>query len=263
MRDGQLQIALAQGKVVLVHCVEGGFHLGDTPAAVRANVHLLARRGVAYITIAHLFYRGVAANAPALPFLADSLYRLLFPQPREPLSELGKEMITAMVDEHVLIDVTHMSDPATAAALALLDQLDPGRQVPVIASHAACEFGAMEYSLSDAQVEAIARRRGVIGLIACTHYMAHGTTKPKPLTFDDSMDVICTHIDRIRRVTGSHDYAAFGSDLDGFIKPTLPGLGSPAGFAEVEQRLTQKYGPTAAQQICAGNAMRVLGYWGR
>jgi microsomal dipeptidase-like Zn-dependent dipeptidase len=261
--QNELQIALAQGKTVLVHCVEGGFHVGDTPAAVRENVHLLARRGVAYITIAHLFYRGVAANAPALPFMADSLYRLLFPQPKEPLSELGREMIAAMVDEHVLIDVTHMSDRATDAALALLDDLDPGRQVPILASHAACEFGNMEYNLSDKQVEAIARRRGVIGLIACTHYMAHGTVKPKPKTFDDSMDVIYAHIDRIRQVTGSHDYAAFGSDLDGFIKPTLPGLGSPAGFAEVEQRLTRKYGAAAAQQICSGNAMRVLGYWGR
>jgi microsomal dipeptidase-like Zn-dependent dipeptidase len=261
--QNDLQIALAQGQVALVHCVEGGFHVGATPAAVRDNVHLLARRGVAYITLAHLFYRGVAANAPALPFMADSLYRLLFPQPNEPLSELGKEMIRAMVDEHVLIDVTHMSDPATGATLALLDELDPARQVPVIASHAACEFGNLEYNLSDRQVEAIARRRGVIGLIAGTHYMAPGTAKPQPRTFDDTMDVMFAHIDRIRQVTGSHDHAALGSDLDGFIKPTLPGLGSPAGFAEVEQRLTRKYGATVAQQICSGNAMRVLGYWGR
>ncbi len=260
--QNEMQIALAQGKVALVHCVEGGFHLGDTPAAVRDNVRLLARRGVAYITIAHLFWRGVAANAPAVPFMADWLYRLLFPQPKQPLSELGKEMIRAMVDEHVLIDVTHMSDPATDATLALLDQLDPGRQVPVIAGHAACEFGNREYNLSDGQTDSIARRRGVIGLIACTHYMAHGTAKPKPKTFDDSMDVIFMHIDRIRQVTGSHEYTAFGSDLDGFIKPTLPGLESPAAFAEVEQRLAQKYGAAAAQQICSGNAMRVLGYWG-
>lgn len=260
--QNELQIALAQGRVVLVHAVEGGFHLGDTPAAVRDNVRLLARRGVAYITIAHLFWRQVATNAPALPFMADSLYRTLFPQPAQPLTELGKAMIEAMVDEHVLIDVTHMSDPATDAALALLDELDPGRQVPVIATHAACEFGSREYNLADRHIDAIAKRRGVIGLIACTHYMAHGTAIPKPKTFDDSMDVICTHIDRIRQVTGSHDYAAFGSDLDGFIKPTLPGLESPSGFAEVEERMTQKYGAVAAKQICSGNAMRVLGYWG-
>jgi len=261
--QNELQIALAQGKVALVHAVEGGFHLGDTPAAVRDNVRLLARRGVAYITIAHLFWRQVATNAPALPFMADSLYRLLFPQPKEPLTELAKAMIEAMLDEHILIDVTHMSDPATDATLALLDHLDPGHTVPVIASHAAYEFGDREYNLSHQQIQAVANRKGVIGLIACPHYMAQGTTKPKPKTFDDSMEVIYAHIDRIRQITGSHEYTAFGSDQDGFIKPTLPGLETPAGFAEVEERLAQKFGAATAQQICSGNAMRVLGYWAR
>ncbi len=258
----ELQIGLAQGKTVLVHCVEGGFHVGDTPAAVRDHVRQLARRGVAYITVAHLFWRHVAANAPAIPFLPDWLYRLLFPQPREPLSELGRAMIEAMIDEHVLIDVTHMSDPATAATLALLDQLDPAGQVPVFASHAAYEFGDREYNLKDKEIEAIARRKGVIGLIACPHYMAEGTAKPHPETLDDTMDLIYLHVDRIRQVTGSHDYTAFGSDHDGFIKPALPGLDSPAGFAEVETRLAQKYGAAVAQQICSGNAMRVLECWG-
>ena len=50
-----------------VHCIEGGFHLGATPEEVTANVHELADRGVLYITLAHLFWRRVAANTPALP----------------------------------------------------------------------------------------------------------------------------------------------------------------------------------------------------
>ena len=52
-----------------MHCIEGGFHLGATPEEVTAHVHELADRGVAYITLAHLFWRRVATNAPALPFL--------------------------------------------------------------------------------------------------------------------------------------------------------------------------------------------------
>ena len=62
--------------------IEGGFALGATPAEIDANVAELARRGVAYVTLAHLFWRGVATNAPALPFLPDWLYRLVFPRPR-------------------------------------------------------------------------------------------------------------------------------------------------------------------------------------
>ncbi|HYR31335.1 MAG TPA: membrane dipeptidase, partial [Gemmatimonadales bacterium] len=65
----QLDAARAQGKVALIHAVEGGFHLGDTPERVRDNVARLAGHGVAYVTLAHLFWRDIATNAPALPFL--------------------------------------------------------------------------------------------------------------------------------------------------------------------------------------------------
>ena len=63
-----------------MHCVEGGFHLGATPQQVDANVTALAGRGVAYVTLAHLFWRRVAANAPAIPFIPDGCMCALFPQ---------------------------------------------------------------------------------------------------------------------------------------------------------------------------------------
>ena len=34
------------------------------------------------MTVAHLLYRQVATNAPALPFMSDSTYNRLFPQPQ-------------------------------------------------------------------------------------------------------------------------------------------------------------------------------------
>lgn len=260
-RYADLDAALAAGKVALIHAIEGGFHVGDTPAAVHANVHQLAKKGVAYITVAHLFWRQIATNAPAIPFLPDWLYRLLFPEPKAPLGELGRVLIEAMVQEHVLIDVTHMSDAATDATLTLLDQLDPQRSVPVLAGHAACLFGSLEYNIDDRHIAAIARRQGVIGLITGTHYMADGLRTPK--NFDESMKVIFRHIDHIRDVAGSHDFTGFGSDLDGFIKPTLPGLETPAAFAFVEQQLVQRYGDDSARKICSGNALRVLRHWGQ
>ena len=81
--------ALATGRVGFVHCVEGGFHLGAEPDEVAANVRALAARGVRYITLAHLFYRRVATNAPAIPFLPDRLYAAVFPQPESGLTDLG------------------------------------------------------------------------------------------------------------------------------------------------------------------------------
>jgi microsomal dipeptidase-like Zn-dependent dipeptidase len=256
----QLATILHDGKVALIHAVEGGFHLGDTPEQVHRNVHTLATTyGVAYITIAHLFWRKVATNSPGVPFLPDKTYGFLFPQPALGLCQLGIAVVEAMVHEHILIDLTHMSEHAIDDTLQLLDRLDPASTVPVIATHSACRLGGLAYNLSNRHIKAIEKRRGVVGLIACRHYMADGLARPRK--FDDSMGVICRHIDKIHQVTGSHDSAAFGSDMDGFIRPTLPGLETPVAFKSVEERLLHAYGPGPAQQICSGNAMRVLSYW--
>ena len=75
---------MAQDKIAFVHCVEGGFHLGGTPGSVDDAVKQLAARGVAYVTLAHLFWRQVATNAPAIPFLPTWLYRL---RSRSPMTD--------------------------------------------------------------------------------------------------------------------------------------------------------------------------------
>src|SRR5205823_13546128 len=154
---------------------EGGFHLGDTPQHVRENVRRLAAHGVAYVTLAHLFWRDVATNAPALPFLPDWLYGVLFPQPSTGLSDLGKAALDAMVEEHILIDLTHMSERAMNETFVRLDMLDPDARVPVVVSHGAYRFGGLRYNLRDHQIRAIAARAGVVGLIVCKHYMADGS----------------------------------------------------------------------------------------
>ncbi len=69
-----------------MHCIEGGFHLGPDPDAVAGEIAHLADRGVFYITLAHLIFRGVAANAPALPMFSDEQYNAIFDQPDEGLS---------------------------------------------------------------------------------------------------------------------------------------------------------------------------------
>lgn len=86
--------------------------------------------------------------------------------------------------------------------------------------------------------------------------MSEGMSDPQ--TFDDSMNVLIQHIEHIHTVTNSYDHIGFGTDLDGFIKPTLPGFEKPQAFAEIEARLIDRYGTDIAERICSGNAMRVL-----
>ncbi len=249
---------LAGGRVALLHCVEGGFHLGDTPKAVDRAVTALAGRGVAYIVLPHLLWRGVATNSPALPFLPDWLYRALFPQPKLGLSELGSAAVKAMVREGVLIDLSHMSTAALADTFDLLDDLDPDRRVPVFASHSAFRFGRQEYGVDEQTTELIASRGGVVGLIFAQHQLNDGVRRLRTKSFDESFEVICRHLERIAEISGSHEHAAIGSDFDGFIKPTMGGLESMTDMARLEQSLRDRFGDQNAERICSGNALRVL-----
>ena len=161
----QLDAAIDACKVALVPCIEGGFHVGPGVDDAGEHVRELAQAGVAYITVAHLFYRRVATNANAIPFIPDRAYRHFWPQPEHGLTKLGRAVIEAMVAERVLVDVTHMSQPALDATFDLLDTIDPGKEVPVLASHGAVRFDDHPYNLSRATIERIAARKGVIGLI--------------------------------------------------------------------------------------------------
>ena len=254
----ELDRTLNEGKVALIHCVEGGFHLGSTEKEVAAGVSRLARRGVAYVTLAHLVWRHIATDAPAIPFLPDWLYRRLFPQPAEGLSDLGKAAVRTMVQERVLIDLSHMSDQSVSDTLSYLDGVDGDKRIPVIASHSCFRFASQEYALTEDTIRRIAERKGVVGLIMAQHQLCDGLSRLRVRSLDRSIEIICDHVDRIASVTGSHDHVAIGSDLDGFIKPTMGGIESMADMARLERELRRRYGEGIARNICFGNALRVL-----
>ena len=67
----------------------------------------------------------------------------------------------------------------------------------------------------------------------------------------------CAHVDAIHAVTGSHDHVAIGSDLDGFIKPTMSGIESAEHLALLEDPLREAY-PGDADAILSGNVVRVV-----
>jgi microsomal dipeptidase-like Zn-dependent dipeptidase len=257
-----LDRAVADGKTAMVHCVEGGFALGADDAQVRRTVATLAQRGVAYVTVAHLFWRRVATNAPALPFLPDAWYHRLFHQPAGlGLSDLGRTAVDALAEHRVLIDVTHMSRTSFTETLERLDRRRRTCGVPVIASHGACRLGpgAPEYNLTQDEIVRIARRDGVIGLIVCTHYL-HPARRGAPKTLAASIEVLCRHIDQVVEWTNGFDHVAIGTDLDGYIKPALPGLDHMSAMIDLQRCLHDRYGAVDAAKICSANALRMLHY---
>jgi microsomal dipeptidase-like Zn-dependent dipeptidase len=249
--------AMKAGEVAFIHCIEGAFAVGATEAEVTRNVQELARMGVAYITLAHLFWRGVAQNAPAIPFVPDWIYKAAFPmRGNVGLTRLGEAAVRAMLEHHVLVDITHMNQKAIDHTFRLLDPT-----TPVIASHIACRLGGAEYNLTDDVIREVGRRGGVLGVIVCEHWASDGPP-PTPKTFEESVGVICTHINRIVDVTQSDDHVAIGSDLDGYVKPALHGLEHEGRMKDLEAALVAEYGAARAKKFCSENVLSLLrDYW--
>ena len=53
-------------------------------------------------------------------------------------------------------------------------------------------------------------------------------------------------------------HVGIGSDLDGFVKPTLAGIETAEDMCKLEAALADRYGPASANQICSENALRML-----
>jgi microsomal dipeptidase-like Zn-dependent dipeptidase len=53
---------------------------------------------------------------------------------------------------------------------------------------------------------------------------------------------------------------AIGTDLDGYIKPALPGLTKMSEMNDLQRYLHDRYPAADAEKICSGNAVRMLHY---
>lgn len=248
--------------VVFVHCVEGGFHLGPDEDAIDANVAWLAEKGVVYITVAHLFFRGVAADAPAIPMIPDDLYNRWFPQPKGlGLTHLGCALVRAMYKHRVLVDISHMRQDAIDQTFELVEALDreTGRdpsEYPIIATHVAMRDvspNAQAYNLTAATVQRIKARGGVVGVIMAQHQAGEAKTEA------ESQAVLRRQIDAINAAAHGHEHTAIGTDIDGFIKPTLAGIETAEDFKKLQAWIEAEYPGPVAQAILYGNARRVIG----
>jgi len=265
----EIQKLIAAGKTAIVHCIEGGFLLGATPPQVRASVRHFAHLGIAYVTLAHLFYRQVATNTAAIPFLPDCVYHALFHQPPVGLTELGWTAAHACAEQGILIDITHMSNTSIAELFDWLENVEGPDKVAVVATHQAARVVdgccTPDYNLSDKWIRKIAERKGVVGLIFCPHYLGRGARDRAPRSWDEAVALLAKHANYIASITGNWQSVAIGTDMDGFTKPGLHGLERARDLYRLEKALAPLVGGRAnAAAMCSGNALRVLEQaWGK
>jgi len=229
-------------RIAVVHTLEGGHALGGSLLPLPE----FAARGVAFITLTHFFNKGISPGTNSFPFFPDSNS----PWPYSGLSPFGHDVVRAMEDAGMIVDISH------APASTVEDVLKISRR-PMLASHSSVRtLGDHPYSLYDEQIQEVARRGGVVGIILMPYWLSNFTGSHLSETEGSLRDVVRT-VRYVIKITGSHEHVGIGSDFGGYIPP-LPDIHRLRDIGRLFALLEDEIGGDAAEAVMAGNVIRFL-----
>lgn len=269
----QVQENFAKGLISLPMGMENGSPIeGDL-----ANLKHFYDRGIRYITLAH-----AKTN-----HISDSSYDEN--RPAQGLTDFGKELIVAMNNIGVMVDISHVSDQAFYQVMAI-------SKVPVIASHSSARYFTPDFerNMSDDMIKLLAKNGGVIQMTfsgiftSQTFRQQSATFKPLKAAFikannldeaieaDKSkieafeaayelenpydvgtLDLVLDHFDHVINLVGI-DYVGIGSDFDGvsgILPETLKDVASYPNL--IAGLLKRGYSEQDIKKLLSGNLMRV------
>jgi membrane dipeptidase len=260
-------------RVLLALGMENGAPIGDD----LAQLAQFKARGVRYVTLAHSRDNRISDSS------YDTHHRW------NGLSPFGEKVVAEMNRLGIMVDVSHLSDAATAQAVEL-------SRVPVIASHSAFRHftPGFERNISDELAKAIAAKGGVvqipfgIGFVnpkaaadlqarfsasaALQKRNAAAKDSGKPLEDEEDfnkqwtldhptpatgIDAVLDQIDYAVELIGV-DHVGLGSDFDG-VNGALPkDLRTVADYPHLVAGLLERgYKEDAIRKILGGNLLRV------
>lgn len=254
--NDELDAVVARGSTAIVHTVEGGHVLGaglpkDDVDGRLKRLDQLAARGVASLTLAHLFPNELAGHAEAIPAAQRT-----FPicplhtgvDLGRGLTPLGRAVVERMVEVRMIPDVTHCTPVARQEVLDLVAD-----RSPVIASHTGVQsLNGEKYNLDRVDVERIHASRGVAGVIFMPYWLE--TAHPGP-----GLESIWKTMKQIRDWSGSWDTVCIGTDFDGFTDPP-DDCDNESQLPLIREMLESKNELSQAEitAVLGGNARRVL-----
>ena len=176
-----------------------------------------------------------------------------------PLTDEGRQLLSAMMDYNFLLDLSHMDE---AAALESLDRYEG----PVMATHSNCaalmKGAETNRHLPDQVIRGLIERDGVIGLIPLNTFLKVGWLRKGGSRREEvSLDALIAHIDHICQLAGDAKHAGIGSDFDGgFGFQSIPHeLDTIADLQLIASRLIERgYSEADAENILGGNWLRFL-----
>ncbi|HKO39407.1 MAG TPA: membrane dipeptidase [Solirubrobacterales bacterium] len=254
--NAELDAALAAGKRVFVHTVEGGHQLsaGLAPGDVQGHLtrlEQLADRGVASLIVSHLFPNQLAGHSECIP--SDNQKILLWrldskADDARGLTEVGRAVVKRMAELRMVPDVTHCSPVSRKEIYELV-----GDEIPVVASHSGVyALNGAAVNLTEEDVRSIAASGGVVGVI----FMPYWLESSDPA---DGLEAIWNTMKQVNEWSGGDwRHVGIGTDFDGFTDPP-DDCHSAAELPKVRDALEGKgLSRGDVDAILGGNARRVL-----
>ena len=262
---------VAAGKYAVMIGVENAYPLGESVE----SVPMWAERGVRYMGITH-FGHNQFGDSSNMNFLRDDGPKW------NGLSPLGKDLVRAMNDNGIMVDVSH------AGKETMMQAADLSR-TPIIASHSGVKAVAdSARNLDDEQLKKIAEVGGVAQMVALGSYVKLPT--PEQQAARDALDAeygdrntwdqvkrdaymaerakitamapeaivsdFVDHIDHAVKVAGI-DYVGIASDFDG--GGGIGGWQNAGETANVTTELVKRgYSEADIAKIWGGNLLRVM-----
>lgn len=254
--NAELDAALAAGKRAFVHTVEGGHMLsaglaeGDIQGRL-ARLGELADRGVASLTIAHLFRNDLAGHSECIP---PDQHKILFwrldteVDDSRGLTEAGKAVVRRMAELRIVPDVTHCTPVSRKEIYELV-----GKEIPIVATHTGVQaLNDIPVNLGEHDVRAIAASGGVVGVIFMPYWLE--SSHPGP-----GLEAIWRTMEQVNAWSGGEwQHVAIGTDFDGFTDPP-DDCNSAAELPSVGRKLEEKgLAQAEIEAVLGTNARRVL-----
>ena len=172
-----------------------------------------------------------------------------------PLTAKGRELLKAMDEVGMILDVSHLTDESFHESL---DRFAG----PVLASHSNCRaLVPGDRQIDDGMIRRIVERDGVIGAVMDAWMLEpnweRGVTTNERVTLATVVD----HIDHVCQVAGNAHHAAIGTDLDGGYgtEQTPHDLDTIADIQKIPGLLRARgYGEDDIAGIMHGNWLRLL-----
>jgi membrane dipeptidase len=176
------------------------------------------------------------------------------------LTPKGRELLRAMQDVGMILDLTHLADESFWEALDCFSG-------PVLASHTNCRaLVPGDRQFDDDQIRAVISRGGVIGTAFDAWMLVPNWKQDSVVHPRVTLEHVVDHMDHICQIAGNAQHVAIGSDLDGgYGTEQCPeDLDTIADLQKIAQLLRRRgYSAEEVESMMHGNWMRFFrSAWG-